>query len=141
MAQTPSPSGTSSWSDRYALGVEVIDQQHQRLFRLIDQLAWGIQQGNAEPALQSVFDELSDYTKTHFQTEEQLMAESGFPGGAGHREKHRGLEASLADLVAKASRGEPWVSLETMNFLRQWLYHHIDDTDRQLAVHLNSRTS
>ena len=127
---------TPSWSDRYAVGIEIIDQQHQRLFRLIDQLAWGIDAGKSEKVLTSIFDELADYTRSHFATEERLMAESGFPGSAGHGEKHRELESSLADLVAKAQRGEPWVSLEAMNFLRLWLYHHIDDTDRRLADHL-----
>lgn len=127
------------WSDRYAVGVEIIDQQHQKLFRLIDELARGIQSGNSEAALQTVFDELADYTRTHFETENRLMRESGYPDSAKHGALHRELEASLADLVGKARRGEPWVSLETMNFLRQWLYHHIDDTDRQFADFLLRR--
>lgn len=127
------------WSDRYAVGVELIDQQHQKLFRLIDQLARGIQAGNSEATLQAVFDELAEYTRTHFETESRLMQESGYPDGARHGALHRELEASLGELIAKARRGEPWVSLETMNFLRQWLYHHIDDTDRHLADYLRSR--
>ena len=127
------------WSDRYAVGVEIIDRQHQKLFRLIDQLARGIQAGNSDATLMAVFDELADYTKTHFETEQRLMAAAAYPESPAHVAQHRELEGSLADLVEKARRGEPWVSLETMNFLRHWLYHHIDDTDRQLAAFLKTR--
>jgi hemerythrin-like metal-binding protein len=127
------------WSDRYAVGVDIIDRQHQKLFRLIDQLARGIQAGNSDATLMAVFDELADYTKTHFETEARLMAGAEYPDSAAHGAQHRELEASLGELVAKARRGEPWVSLETMNFLRHWLYHHIDDTDRRLARFLKNR--
>ena len=127
------------WSDRYAVGVEVIDRQHETLFRLIDNLAKGIQSGNPESTLQSVFDELHDYARVHFETEHCLMDQHAFGEAAGHKAKHRELEGSLNELVERAKVGKPWVSLETMNFLRQWLYHHIDDTDRRLAEHLKSR--
>lgn len=144
MAEPSHPTGSThfsmDWSDRYAVGVDIIDQQHRTLFRLIDELAKGIQSGNSEHALQKVFDELADYTRTHFETESRLMRESGYPDGARHGALHHELEASLSELIAKARRGEPWVSLETMNFLRQWLYHHIDDTDRHLADYLRSHS-
>jgi hemerythrin-like metal-binding protein len=138
--ETPKQNAFSmDWSDRYAVGVDIIDRQHQKLFRLIDQLARGIQAGNSDATLMTVFDELADYTKTHFETEARLMAGAEYPDSQDHLVRHRELEASLGELVDKAKRGEPWVSLETMNFLRHWLYHHIDDTDRQLAKFLKNR--
>jgi hemerythrin len=128
-----------NWSDRYAVGVEVIDRQHEVLFRLIDTLAKGIQSGNPESTLQAVFDELTEYVRVHFETEHRLMVEYDFPEEPAHEAKHRELQQSLNDLIERTNAGQPWVSLETMNFLRQWLYHHIDDTDRRLAEHLASR--
>ena len=128
------------WSDRYALGVELIDSQHKTLFRLIDQLAKGIQEGNSEQVLMNILSQLSEYTLTHFDTENRLMIESGYPDAVEHGTRHAELVKSLNALVAQAQRGEPWVSLQTMNFLRQWLYHHIDDTDRHLGVYLKNRS-
>ena len=124
------------WSDRFALGVDIIDQQHQVLFRLIDQLAKAIQNDTSEAELKPIFDKLHEYTLTHFATEEQLMAQHGFPADQDHHANHRALEHSLAQLVSRAEHGEPLVSLQAMNFLRQWLYHHIDDVDRRLAEFL-----
>lgn len=135
----PEEAFVMKWSDRYAVGVEVIDRQHETLFRLIDNLAKGIQSGNPESTLQSVFDELNDYVRVHFETEHRLMAEHDFDDAPMHQAKHRELEQSLNELIERAKAGKPWVSLETMNFLRQWLYHHIDDTDRRFAEHLKSR--
>lgn len=127
------------WSDRFALGVDIIDQQHQVLFRLIDQLAKAIQNDNPDEELQAIFSKLHDYTLTHFATEELLMAEHGYVGDLDHHENHRALEHALEQLVERAKKGEPLVSLQAMNFLRQWLYHHIDDVDRQLAKFLKEQ--
>lgn len=126
------------WSDRYALGVDLIDQQHQTLFRLIDQLAKAIQEGHSEDGVQMVFGKLAEYTLTHFAAEEHLMDQYGYPGRDEHHENHQVLEHSLAQLMAKAADGEPLVSLQTMNFLRQWLYHHIDHVDREFAEFLKA---
>lgn len=142
-AQNPSPpAGTPfsmDWSDRFALGIDLIDQQHQVLFRLIDQLAKAIQDDNSEAELSSIFSKLHEYTLTHFAAEEHLMARYGYPAEQAHQENHRGLENTLAQLIQRAMGGEALVSLQTMNFLRQWLYHHIDDVDRQFADFLKAR--
>ena len=127
------------WSDRFAVGIDIIDQQHQVLFRLIDQLAKAIQNETSEAELQSIFSKLHEYTLTHFATEEQLMVQHGYPADKDHLENHRALEQSLSQLSSRAQGGEPLVSLQAMNFLRQWLYHHIDDVDRQLAEFLKAR--
>lgn len=128
------------WSDRFTLGVEQIDQQHQVLFRLIDQLAKAIQTDTSDDELKLVFDRLYEYTKTHFAMEEALMVQHHYPADAEHHKNHRSLEDSLAKLVARAETGEPLASLQTMNFLRQWLYHHIDDIDRQFAEFLIAKS-
>ena len=127
------------WSDRFALGIELIDQQHQVLFRLIDQLAKAIQNETSESDLRAIFDKLREYTLTHFAAEEHLMRQHAYPADKEHHENHRALEHSLLQLEVRAKNGEPLVSLQAMNFLRQWLYHHIDDVDRQFANYLKTR--
>ena len=127
------------WSDRFALGIDLIDQQHQVLFRLIDQLAKAIQDDTSADELKQIFDKLNEYTLTHFAAEESLMARYGYTGDHEHQENHRALAHSLAQLVERAKTGEPLVSLQTMNFLRQWLYGHIDDVDRQFADFLKAK--
>lgn len=127
------------WSDRFALGIDLMDQQHQVLFRLIDQLAKAIQDETSEAELQPIFAKLHDYTLTHFAAEEQLMAQYGYSADQNHHESHRALEQSLEQLVERAKSGEPLVSIQTMNFLRLWLYNHIDGVDRQFADFLKAK--
>lgn len=130
---------TMDWSDRFALGIDLIDQQHKVLFRLIDQLARAIQDEISEAELQTIFAELHNYTLTHFATEERLMAQYAYPADQDHRANHQTLENSLEQLVERARNGEPLVSIQTMNFLRLWLYNHIDGTDRQFADFLKAK--
>lgn len=127
------------WSDRYALGIELIDSQHKVLFRLIDQLAKAIQANDGTSGLQEVFDKLKEYTLTHFAAEEHLMEQHGYHASREHHANHLALEQSLAHLAARAAEGEPLLSLQTMNFLRQWLYQHIDHVDRAFADFLKDK--
>lgn len=127
------------WSDRFALGIDLMDQQHKVLFRLIDQLAQAIQHETSEAELQNIFGQLHDYTLTHFATEERLMAQYAYPADQDHQASHRTLEQTLEQLVERAKGGEPLVSIQTMNFLRLWLYNHIDGTDRQFADYLKAK--
>ena len=93
----------------------------------------------SHPSRPIIFDRLHEYTLTHFATEERLMAHYGYPDDQAHQANHRGLEKSLADLVSRAEHGEPLVSLQAMNFLRQWLYEHINGVDRRFADYLKGK--
>jgi hemerythrin len=73
-----------TWSDRYSMGIKVIDDQHKGLLDIVNDLfnhASGDEYEERE-YFKSVIQEAVKYIKVHFETEEKLMTATKFPGYA-----------------------------------------------------------
>ncbi|MBF0587553.1 MAG: hemerythrin family protein [Magnetococcales bacterium] len=79
--------------------------------------------------IDSVLEDLSDYTFRHFQYEEQLMAKHGYPHLAEHREQHRQLVSQLEGFQDKMRRRDAKFSVDIDFFLLDWLFTHINRYD------------
>lgn len=117
------------WSDKLSVGVKSIDQQHQALVEILNQLHTAMLKGQAQTVTGPLLKKLVDYTVYHFSTEESLMAKTSYPGSASHRAKHTELTGQVSDFVGRYERGEIRLSLELLNFLHGWLGTHIQKED------------
>lgn len=123
------------WSDRYAVGVAVIDGQHREMLDLANRLFAGLQAGREREELVETLRELVRATEHNIATEERLMQEHGLSLGRHHEEHARLLEAIRRFEVPLDASG-----LGAMGrFLREWLLGHIDEDDRPFAEQLRSR--
>jgi len=69
------------WSEKFSVGVRVLDQQHQQLIKLLNLLI--ATQGTINTRSETISDTLiamTRYAQAHFQAEEKLMEDYGFPG-------------------------------------------------------------
>jgi hemerythrin len=83
---------------------------------------------------------LIDYTKVHFAHEEKLMAEHGYPDSPGHKAEHVALAKQVLDVQAKFKSGASAVlSMDVLNFLKEWLLKHIQGTDKKYVAHFKSK--
>jgi hemerythrin len=125
----------------YLVGIEQIDQEHQRLFaiagRAYDELNSPTPSRDATAA---AIDALLEYTSTHFANEEMLMEIAGYPGLENHRQLHRGLLAKARDMEIRAVAGENCLPLELSRFLCHWLIDHIRNEDRKFGEFAGSLT-
>ncbi len=62
-----------TWSDEYKIGLPVIDSQHKRLFKLIDELNEAIETGPEITDVEELLAGLKQYATRHFQLEEKYM--------------------------------------------------------------------
>jgi hemerythrin len=125
------------WTPEFSVGVERFDEQHKKLFELINELHGAIQQGRGPEALQGVLDSLADYAKTHFTEEEALMEKYHFPHLSAHRSEHKKLAAQVAKLQVWRKTSETLLSPVVMEFLLNWLANHIQKTDMRYKPFLN----
>ena len=112
----------------YSVGVKSIDDQHQRLFQLVNALFQGVRNMNQE-VISGVLQELVQYTVNHFAYEERLFKEHGYPSEEAHVEQHRRLVAQVGAFAKEFSKGESMVDFRLLNFLRNWLKGHIQVED------------
>ena len=90
--------------------------------------------GKARQIQQAILAEMVSYTRTHFAHEESFLKVKGYPKLEEHQQKHRAFTRQVEDLQAKAVAGSAVVSLEVMEFLKQWLNAHILSEDVQYGT-------
>lgn len=68
-----------------------IEQQHQQLVSMFERLNDAVRKRESREEIYELIDEVIAYTRLHFATEERIMAQSGYPEIAAHKDKHRQL--------------------------------------------------
>jgi hemerythrin len=131
-----------TWNEKMSVGVVAIDDEHKTLVALVNELFDAIQAGTADDELAHVLDELVAYTASHFRHEEELFERMAYPGGAEHKREHDDLTRQVLEIQAKVKAGvRGTLSLEVMNFLKNWLLNHMQSSDRRYASHLRAAGS
>lgn len=121
------------WKAEYAVGHPEIDSQHKRLFQLAADLHSAMTGGKAKDVLNGTLANLISYTKRHFACEERLMQANHYPEYAKHKMLHDALTARVVAFQKEFASGRTSLSVELLQFLSDWLRHHIGETDRKLA--------
>jgi hemerythrin len=122
------------WDDSYSLGLQQIDEQHKVLFDIMNHLWSAIVRRAESEEMQQILDELERYTVSHFSAEEAFMQDAGFAGLDGHRAQHVHFVERIRNARNDVRAGKQ-VSLELLQFLRDWLVRHIQAEDRAYATH------
>lgn len=129
---------TMTWSSYFFVGVEMLDIQHRRLFDIMDELDVAMKDGRADGVSERLIEELLEYSRDHFSTEENMMRKSKYAGFARHRDLHTELTGQVREYLAREQGGDRAVHTELLGFLREWLAQHIQKEDRAFGVWLNA---
>lgn len=129
------------WRPEYSLGHESIDGQHKRLFALANDLHTAMTQGKGKGALSETLERLVAYTKTHFASEEHLMQTHHYPEYPQHKAAHDALTARVIEFQKEFEAGRVGMTIELLQFLKDWLRTHIGETDHKVAAFLKSKAA
>jgi hemerythrin len=87
------------WDEEYSIGVKTIDNQHKKLFDLVNAL-YDLEDGDdVKEKLRKILYDFSDYIKTHFQNEEHYMLSIDFPYLEQHQQIHNDIIKSLSEII------------------------------------------
>jgi hemerythrin len=127
-----------NWNPGMSVGVKILDEDHKKLIAMINELHTSMLQGQSNDVVGGVLRRLANYTVEHFQREEKFFAATKFPGAAGHIREHEKLKAQVMAEIQKFQSGTTGIGMETLTFLRDWLKHHIQESDKSYSEHLNA---
>ncbi len=128
------------WSDKLSVGVRSIDDQHKKLVTLLNQLHDGMIAGRGKEVVGPVLKGLIDYTATHFKYEEDLFARTGYADSAAHKKEHSDLVRRVLEIQQIYNEKGPSVlTIQVMNFLKDWLTAHILGSDQKYVPHLKAK--
>ncbi|MAO54754.1 MAG: hypothetical protein CMM61_03525 [Rhodospirillaceae bacterium] len=121
------------WSEKYRVGIDAIDRDHQIIFELTNKVS---QPDLTEQAMHEVIQEMIAYTRYHFRREETIMSACGYPELDAHMRYHRNLEDRIDGLAAQYKQTtDPQTLMRLRSFLRNWWSGHIMDVDTTIAKH------
>ena len=127
------------WKSQYSVNIPSIDGQHQNLFRMAEELYTAMSAGQGKPALARILDRLVQYTKVHFAHEERLMSLHRYPAMHDHVAEHQALTQQVVDFQADFENGKALMTIQVLQFLKDWLKHHIAESDQKYAPFLKEK--
>lgn len=118
------------WTQRFAFGIDTIDEQHKRLIDMIEEaqgLLGVLDDGiDCYDDIMDLLHQLEAYTVDHFEFEESLLEKAGFQSTYEHIEKHNSFVEKVHETLDSDLDGDQSVALHSIiDFLLQWVSDHI----------------
>ncbi len=125
-----------SWSDKFSIGVEKIDEQHKALFSLINNLHSVITGVHPKQSISSSINDLISYTEYHFKEEEDYMFNTDYPKFEQHKKVHDELREQVVNFKLEFDEGRGDAG-KFVEFLYDWLTRHIMDQDKKIGKYMD----
>lgn len=129
----------AEFTSNLVTGNKTIDEQHKELISKINDLLDAVETSQGQATAMRMLNFLNDYVVYHFEAEENLQKEVGYPGLADHQKQHESLKQTVADLreMLTEEEGASPAFVEQLNKkVVEWLYKHIEGYDRSVAEYI-----
>jgi hemerythrin len=126
------------WSDRYATGIELIDEQHKELISLTNRLYQACRGGNeaASVVFKEAMSRMVEYVRFHFAAEEKLQARIKYPQLGEHKKQHEEMVKHILGSANDFREGKNAVPFTFARSLKEWIFSHIAIYDKAIAVYV-----
>ena len=127
------------WEDKYLVGIPELDKQHQHLVKIINDLYDGMVANQEEEAINKTLASLVDYTIYHFKNEENIFKKYNYANYTQHKNQHDRLTEKVQEIQKKLKDTDEQLSLDILEFLREWLISHTLSSDQEYAGYFRDR--
>ncbi len=80
--------GLIQWKKEYEVGMSKIDKQHKKIITILNRIIARQVKERDDQEIGGILDDLQEYIKEHFRTEEEYMLEHHFSGYEDQRNEH-----------------------------------------------------
>ncbi len=130
------------WNRKMSVGLDELDNDHKELIRIINQLGADYQDQDRRAAIRQSLVALRRYAEFHFAREEKVMLACAYPDMEEHRGQHRDFVLRIQELTRSfdddPERMAEIVNEDLLNFLQDWLNHHIMIEDKAYGPHIEN---
>ncbi len=125
------------WESKYCIGVPFIDEQHEKLFEIANRI-YALLKNNLVldkyDQIVEIIQELQDYTHYHFEAEEKYMQSIGYNKFFSQKVAHGEFLEKMDNIdLTQVDDGQNEYLIEILDFVTDWLVHHIAKKDKLIA--------
>jgi len=120
------------WKNEYSVGVTKLDNQHKKIIEIINQVIGQQFSIQNEKEIEEILNNLQNYIKEHFQTEEEYMLKHHYSGYEEQKKEHNQFIDRLFEAQKEHFKNGHLTSINLFNFVWDWFSQHILILDRQL---------
>jgi hemerythrin len=123
-----------AWDEKYSVGHPELDEQHRSFLALCKKScdALAAESLAAREAYHLLLDDLTRHASKHFETEEAILADHGYPDLDHHRREHSNYLEGLVDILLAAADGV-FDADRLCTFVTSWWVNHIAESDKRFA--------
>ncbi len=126
------------WSNKYSVGVSVMDEEHKGFIGIINKVIAARQRNYSQEEVEEVLSELVKFAKEHFKSEEAYMSKFEYPDYLLHYNEHLNFSLHMIIYNNQVINGEYKIMDELYSYLQEWLVHHIQKTDKKYTKCFNN---
>ena len=119
-----------SWEEQYSVHVKEIDQQHKKLFDMVNIIYDSILMERDDDVLEQIIKDMKDYAFIHFKTEESYFTKLKYKDTPSHIKEHQYFIKQAENFANEYKGKDPSLKLKILIFLKDWLMEHILVTDK-----------
>ncbi|HWR44838.1 hemerythrin family protein [Sporomusa sp.] len=130
------------WKEKYKIGIQIIDEQHEELFYRVSKFVKLLHQEDPWQEKLSQIKEtmefMQSYVIIHFDYEEAYQKEINYPNHEGHRKIHEDFKREIgkyAETFATEGYNEELVQ-QLGGKLMAWLINHVVADDLKMAQYI-----
>lgn len=123
--------------DEYLTGIDFIDAEHTKLFEITNQV-YEVMKNDFIPDkydyIVEIIKELKEYTQYHFNHEEEYMKSIHYKKLLSQLVEHKDFIEQLDSYeLEDIDSAQEETILNLLEFLNNWLVHHICESDKQIG--------
>ena len=123
--------GFITWDiERFSVDVDEMNEQHKQWIALINELHASLLDKNSDMSPEQAIKDMIDYTKLHFNHEEDLMQDIQYPDYEKHKIEHNNFISKLNKMDDDMINGTYILKTQIMSILKNWLENHICKMDK-----------
>ncbi|QPK63844.1 bacteriohemerythrin [Methylomonas sp. LL1] len=123
------------WQNHYQIGNATVDAQHRHLFDLANQVMEAAETDELTRLIMLFY----QHIREHFQSEENLMKQHGYPCYRVHVENHNLMLNRLIE-ISKTIQENRWDPADIDTFVSDWVLRHILEVDTLLGEFIAKRS-
>jgi len=129
-----------AWKDEFSTGIPAVDDQHRRLFQMLNDLEHQLRRGEATGKMMEIVHGLAQYATEHFSFEESCMQQCACPVASVNKMAHKRFGRMVDNTLREVgSQPPPRQFFENLHReVEDWIRNHICTIDVQMQKYAKS---